>query len=234
MWAHTQANDGNFIGNANLKPERFEGADLIIAYGGRRASASIDLFYNNVTGLINSVRQQDVDPVTGQPRFDDMGRPILGSQYVYSNTVGSTYLGAELAADGQLTSWLRLRGSYSFITPDTRRMDPNSNLLIAGQIKDIPHHTFRYGLQLDPLPKLIVSAWGRAYLATKTFDPVDGDTIPAVVLLDSSVSYEWRRWTFQVVGTNLTNRRYERGGIPGARPLLRMGLNVEGVVELKF
>jgi outer membrane receptor protein involved in Fe transport len=234
MWAHTQANDGNFIGNPNLNPQRFEGADFIVAFSNKWVNASLDLFYNQVTGLINSVRQQDIDPVTGLPRFDEMGRPILGSQYLYDNTPGSTYMGAELAANGQLTNWLRLRASYSLIAPDTRRMNPSSPLLVGGQIKDISRHTFRYGLQVDPVPRLSLSVWGRAYLSTKTFDPMNGDTIPAVALIDSSISYEWGRWRLQLVATNLTNRRYERGGIPGARPLLRMGLNVEGVVELRF
>jgi outer membrane receptor for ferrienterochelin and colicins len=222
MWAHKRANDGNFQGNPNLKPETFEGVDFIVAYGSKKASASVDAFYNDVNGLINSVRQ--IDPATN----------MLGSKYQYLNSANSRYMGVEAAGDVQTTKWLRLLGSYSHIRPDTNPDQTSASLLVGESIKDIPHHTIRYGLRLDPTSKLSFSAWGRAYLETKTADPITMESsIPAVALFDASLMYNWQQFTFQVIGTNLTNRYYERGGAV-ARPLARERLNIEGAVTAKF
>jgi outer membrane receptor protein involved in Fe transport len=215
MWAHKRANDGNFVGSPNLAPEDFTGYDFIVAYGDKRASATVDVFYNRVKGLINAVNTPG------------------SATYTYLNSGNSVYMGAEFSAEGQLLPWLRLQGSYSYIRPDSNPSRTTPSLLYGDEIKDIPSSTFRYGLRLDPIPRLSASVWGRAYVATKTTDPLSSDTIPAVAVLDASVSYTWPRLTLQVVATNLTDRYYERGGTV-ARPLARMGINAEGVVAIRF
>ena len=60
------------------------------------------------------------------------------------------------------------------------------------------------------------------------------DTIPAVALFDAAVNYSWKQFDFQLLGTNLTNRYYEKGGPGMPRPLAREKLNVEGSVAMKF
>src|SRR4029453_9232233 len=62
MWAHKRASDGNFQGNPLLKPETFDGFDFIVSYGEKKASATLDLFYNHVEGVINSVRVEPTNP----------------------------------------------------------------------------------------------------------------------------------------------------------------------------
>jgi iron complex outermembrane receptor protein len=252
MWAHKRANDGVFIGRPDLDPESFEGADFIAAYGDRRGSATFDLFYNRVTGLINSA----VDLETGKAKYQN-------------SPVATAYLGFELAGEVQLSSAVRLQGSYSYIRPTSRNrvtctakelMYPPSDrncleactaeqltlspaerrcvlldpALAGDRIKNIPQHTFRYGLRLEPAAGLVLSIWGRAYTATRTSDPITGkNTIAPVALLDASLMYTWRKVTLQVIGNNLTNRYYEIGGtVP--RPLARPGLDVQGVFLLRL
>jgi outer membrane receptor for ferrienterochelin and colicins len=214
MWAHKRANDGNFVGNPDLAPESFTGVDFIVAYGSKRLSISIDLFYNSMIGLINAA------PVPGTNKL------------VYSNTADSAYGGGEASVDGQMLSWLRVWSSLSYIRANLSQT--TSTLLVGEQIKDIPALSYRFGARVDPLPRLSFSLWGRGYTATRTVDAITGlDTIPAVVVLDGALTYTWPRVTLQLIGNNLTDQYYERGGtVP--RPLARKRLNVEGSLAIRF
>jgi outer membrane receptor protein involved in Fe transport len=215
MWAHKRANDGNFVGSPDLLPESFTGVDLVVAFGDRRGTASVDLFYNEVDGLINAVR--------------DLQDPRISR---YQNSADAAYYGVEIAADRQVVRWLRLQGSYSFLRP--RRAQTSPSLLAGGHIKDIAHHTLRYGVRLQALAGLDMNVWGRAYSATRTVDPITMATeVPAVALLDASVGYTVGRVTFQLVGNNLTDAYYERGGTT-PRPLARERMNVDGVVSIRL
>jgi outer membrane receptor protein involved in Fe transport len=214
MWAHKRANDGDFLGSPDLMPESFTGLDLVVAHGDRRGTASVDFFYNAVDGLINSVP----DPQT--------------MRFSYLNSADSVYYGVEIAGDRQLLPWLRLQGSYSFIRP--RRGATSPSLLVDGHIKDIAHHSLRYGVRLLPLAGLDINVWGRAYAVTRTDDPITMDSsVPAVAVLDASVGYTVGRVTLQIIGTNLTDRYYERGGTT-PRPLARERLDVDGAVTVRF
>jgi iron complex outermembrane receptor protein len=275
MWSHKRANDGNFQGTPNLRPESFEGGDFIVQYGTKRTTASVDVFYNKVTDLINAVRQSQ-----------DRTSPLFSKQN-YLNQGEMLYYGVEVAGESQILPWLKIFGSYSYIRPDscsaeegaadaeafraknaaneavfrTGQTPPDLNspvsitcgtspgLYVRGRdgttptddifIKDISHHTMRYGFRLDPIPNLQLSVWGRFYSDAKTVDPIVDpmdavvDVIPAVAIIDASASYTWRALTFQVLGYNLTDRYYERGGTV-ARPLARMGLTLEGAISAKF
>jgi outer membrane receptor protein involved in Fe transport len=277
MWAHTQANDGNFYGNPALKPETFENIDFIVAYQDKKFNASADLYYNYFTGLINSVRFDPTSP-----------------NLQYRNSGDAVYLGADLAADARILPWLRLNAGYSLIVPNTTvpedqsnfdtqpdprgptaagprpdikvpkraRRGTSPNLLVYDydtgkkKIKDIPTHTFRYGVRLDPIPNLTISLWGRAYSQVWTTDNVTTTAVDAarvtaamqatgtntlpktnidpVFLLDAALMYNLNWATVQVSGFNLTNRKYEIGGSGMPRPLRRQGLNVEGSLAVKW
>jgi outer membrane receptor protein involved in Fe transport len=212
MWAHKRANDGFFVGNPALAPESFEGLDFIAAYADRRGSATVDVFYNRVEGLINSV--------------------TTGKQAMYENTGMSLYLGSEVAVEAQLARWLRLQGSHSYIRPISA--DTSPSLRLGDQIKNVPSHTLRYGVRLEPMPGLALSVWGRAYATTRTVDTITGDLrIPAVALFDASATYTWRKVTLQLIGNNLTDRHYEVGGtVP--RPLARQGLDLQAALLLRL
>jgi outer membrane receptor for ferrienterochelin and colicins len=255
MWAHSRANDGNFFvdttpGAAKLKPETFTGYDLIATYGNKKASVTADFYYNEVKGLINGVPWRPADhPENPNPCFNGATAP--GSCVQYRNSADSLYMGAEFSSEGQITPWLRLTGSYSYILPDRQSTtslptntllhgytDESGEWVATKQILHIPTHTLRYGLRVDPMPKLSFSVWGRTYLETKTTDfrstadaPIN--SIPAVALFDAAATYDMDRFTFQLIGKNLTNRYYEMGG-PVARPLARERINVEGSVAVKF
>jgi outer membrane receptor protein involved in Fe transport len=212
MWAHKRANDGFFVGNAKLQPESFEGLDFIVAHADRRGSATVDLFYNRVQGLINSV--------------------TMGKQADYENTGMSLYLGSELAGEVQVTRWLRLQGSHSYIRPISSQTSPS--LRLGDELKNIPAHILRYGLRLEPMAGLSLSLWGRAQAATRTVDTITGDLrIPAVALFDASATYTFRTVTLQLIANNLTDRHYEIGGtVP--RPLARQGLDVQAALLLRL
>jgi outer membrane receptor for ferrienterochelin and colicin len=232
MWAHTRANDGNFFVDPGLKlqPETFTGFDLVVAYGNKKASVTADFFYNEVKGLINGVNWNQAEhPGEAPPCSNGM------NCIQYRNSADSLYLGAELAVEGQLLSWLRLNGSYSYIRPETASGRTTASLLVGDQITNIPEHTFRYGLRVDPLPNLSFLVWGRAYLETMTSDfrGPQFNSIPAVALFDASVNYTWNQLTFQLLGKNLTDRYYERGG-PVARPLARERFSLEGSIAVKL
>jgi outer membrane receptor for ferrienterochelin and colicins len=215
MWAHKRANDGVFVGNPDLDPERFEGFDLVAAFGDRRGSATADVYYNRVDGLINSVTQAD------------------NVHRAYQNSpVASRYLGLELAAEAQITTGLRLTGSYSYIRPVSA--NAKDSLLQGREIQNIPPHTWRYGLRFEPTPRLVLSLWGRGYSTTPTDDAVThASSIPAVALVDASVMYTRGAVTVQVIGNNVTDRQYEVGGtVP--RPLARQGRDVQAALLLRF
>jgi outer membrane receptor for ferrienterochelin and colicins len=232
MWAHTRANDGNFFVDPNLKlrPETFTGYDLVLTYGNKKASFTADFFYNEVKGLINGVNWNPADHPGETPPCANGTNCIQ-----YRNSADSLYLGAEVAAEGQLTSWLRVNGSYAYIRPETDTRMTSTNLLVGDQIMHIPQHTLRYGLRLDPLANLSFLVWGRTYFRTMTADfrGPEFNTIPTVALFDASLNYTVNQFTFQVLGKNLTDRYYERGG-PVARPLARERLSIEGSVAMKF
>ena len=162
MWAHTRANDGNFFVDPTVKltPETFTGYDLIVSYGDKKASATADFFYNEVKGLINGVNVPAPSP-SGAYCANGTGCRR------YQNSADSLYMGAEFSAEGQILPWLRLNGSYSYIKPDTGADATTASLLVGEQIKDIPHHTLRYGLRLEPFAKFSIGVWGRAYLKSQ-------------------------------------------------------------------
>jgi iron complex outermembrane receptor protein len=231
QWAHRRAGDFDFMGNPNLKPETFRGGDAIAMYQGKRLAASLDLYLDRVDGLINAVRDS------------------TSNVFSYLNTGTSVYMGLDATVEAQLTSWLRMNGGYSFIRPDEKRtvVAPGVPALVAdGNILDIPTHTLRYGLRLDPRKDLTLSLWGRYTGATSTDDPIlhpvpprpDGtalalSTLPPVFLLDASAVYTWKRLLLRLLVTNLTDRYYERGGtVP--RPLARNGRMVEATAAYRF
>jgi iron complex outermembrane receptor protein len=217
MWAHRRSNDGYFIGNPALRPESFHGSDLVVAYGDKRATATVDFFADRMSGLITAV---------APPGAAD------SNTLKYDNAGESVYLGVEASGEAQVRRGLRLQGSYSYLAPVPRWT--SQSLRAGDRIKNVPQHTWRYGLRLDPTPSLSVSVWGRAYTAVRTNDPITmANTIPAVALFDASLSYSWRRFTFQLIGTNLTNRAYERGGT-AVRPLAGERLDVEGALWMRF
>jgi outer membrane receptor for ferrienterochelin and colicins len=216
-YAHRLSSDPEFRGTPGLAPETFRGGDAIALYQGRRLNLTADGYLNKVDHLINKVG-------------------AMGDGH-YANLGTIVYLGVDTSADVAVTAWLRLSAAYSLIRSTGDEVVGASLLVVAGDILNIPRHTVRYGARFDPWKGLTVSLGGRFTSATKTIDKVVApsalSTIPSVFLLDGSVVYTWRRLTLQLVGTNLTDRYYERGGtVP--RPLARNRLMVEASAAYHF
>jgi hypothetical protein len=213
------------VGNKNLSPETFRGGDLIALYQGRRLSVMGDFYVNRVDGLITVANRSP--PGTGGD---------------YTNSGPSLYLGFDSTVDAQVTSWLRLGAGYSLIRSARDDVPGVRPLVEGGDILDIPRHTIRYSLRLDaPWVKgLTLSLWGRFTATTRTIDPIlhpppasGRASTPTVSVIDGCLVYTWSRLTLQLLGTNLLDTYYERGGtVP--RPLPRNGFMIEGSAAYRF
>jgi outer membrane receptor protein involved in Fe transport len=227
-YGHRLSKDPEFVGNRNLAPETFRGGDLIALYQHRRLALMADLYGNRVDRLINVETAMEGG----------------GS---YQNSGASLYFGLDTSAEAQLTPWLRLGGGYSLIrsasddVPGSARAVPGPRALVAGgNILDIPRHTVRYSLRVDPpqLKGLTGSVWGRYTTKTRTIDqvlvpPPWLTSVPAVFVIDACLVYTRNRLTLQLLGTNLLDSYYERGGtLP--RPLARNGFMLEASVAYRF
>jgi len=220
-YGHRLSKDPEFVGNRNLAPETFRGGDLIALYQHRRLALMVDLYGNRVDRLINVVT-----PMAG------------GGSYL--NSGPSLYLGLDTSVEAQLTPWLRLGGGYSLIRSARDDVPGPRALVEGGNILDIPRHTLRYSLRVDPpqLKGLTASVWGRYTTGTRTIDqvllpPPWLTAGPAIFVIDACVVYTWNRLTLQLLGTNLLDSYYERGGtLP--RPLARNGFMLEASVAYRF
>jgi outer membrane receptor protein involved in Fe transport len=221
-YGHRLSSDPQFVGNRNLAPETFRGGDLIALYQLRRLALMGDLYVNRVDRLISVV-----DRVDGGD---------------YKNSGPSLYLGFDATAEAQVVPWLRLGAGYSLIRSahDDVQVMGMRPLVQGGDILDIPRHTLRYSLRLDPpaVKGLTCSVWGRFTARTRTLDPIlspppASPSTPAVFLVDAAAVYTRGRLTLQLVASNLLDTYYERGGtVP--RPLARNGFMVEGAVAYAF
>jgi hypothetical protein len=159
-----------------------------------------------------------------------------------------------------------VNAGYSFIRADSGRTAIREDIRAAarplivvcnggaedcdgeGKILDIPQHTVRFGVKVDPIPNLTLTVWGRFTPETWTLDPIlnpqPASTIPgmknweytpnpAVVVVDAAVMYTWNKLALQLIAQNVGDTYYERGGtVP--RPLARNGLMIEGMVSYQF
>jgi outer membrane receptor protein involved in Fe transport len=214
-YGHRLSQDPEFRGNRKLAPETFRGGDLIALYQHGRLALMADFYVNRVDRLINAVTMN------------------------YLNSGPSLYLGLDSSAEAQVTPWLRLGGGYSLIRSarDDVPGPPPQALVQNGDILDIPRHTVRASLRVDPpqLKGLTASVWGRFTNRTRTLDEVLPELtfIPAVFVVDACVVYTRNRLTLQLLGTNLLDTYYERGGtVP--RPLARNGFMVEASAAYRF
>jgi outer membrane receptor protein involved in Fe transport len=222
-YGHRLSNDPEFVGNKNLAPETFRGGDLIALYQQRWLALMGDVYINRVDRLINAVM-----PGTA------------GGSGSYQNSGPSLYLGFDSSAEAQVTPWLRLGAGYSLIRSAHDDVPGVRTLVDHGDILDIPRHTVRYSLRVDPpqLRGLTGTVWGRLTTDTKTIDsvllpPPSLTRVPAVFLIDTCLVYTWSRLTLQLLATNILDTYYERGGtLP--RPLARNGFMVEASVAYRF
>jgi outer membrane receptor protein involved in Fe transport len=236
MWAHKRSGISTFQGNPDLGPEVFHGVHLVGMWDFRKVlSTTVDVYYAELGGLINQV------PVAGT------------TMNTYRNFGRAPYAGFDLSAGVSAVDTPRLKLSfnvaYSLIRPVTARIDEpvidettskKLTFLTNGSISNVPTHTLRYGLRVEPLARLVLAIWGRLYSPIETVDPILGDasnsrarTLPVIALLDAAATYSIRGFDLQLLLRNLTNCDYELGGTT-PRPLPRMGLSVEGMVGYTF
>jgi outer membrane receptor for ferrienterochelin and colicin len=254
-YGHRLSKDPEFIGNKDLSPETFRGGDLVAMYQGRRLGLMGDFYVNRVDRLINvfthgAGNYQNTAPSLAMGLDNRVDRVInvltIGGGN-YQNSGPSLYMGLDATAEAQITSWVRLNAGYSLIlsaqddVPSAAQPNGPSPLVVGGDILNVPRHTVRYGLRLDPpvVRGLTFSLWGRFTATTRTSDPIlkpkapTDASIPAVFVFDACILYNWNKLTLQLLATNLADTYYERGGtVP--RPLARNGFMLEASFAYHF
>ena len=200
QWEHTQMNPNYFafVSNSNLDPEELRSGDLIVDYQKDSCSGWIDLFIQDIDGIITPTTQD------GKQIYTNMGR--------------SQYWGLETGFKTDLTKKWRITGSYSLVN-DTGKTD--DQFLQDGKIKQVPRHIYRYGLEYQQSKELSLSMWGRSYSKVQTSDSVTGDTtIAPWTNIDCAATYAKDNYELQFKVINLFDEKYEVGGTV-TRPLPR-------------
>jgi iron complex outermembrane receptor protein len=208
QWAHlNQVTSGAWAPNPGLKPETFNGWDLIFEYERGKAYINLDFFRNHLKNLISAV----------------------GSSYF--NIGETTYKGFELEGRYNLLKELQLEGSLSYVANEGNTSD---SYLMWGEIKNIPTTIYRLGLKYAPWKNFDIQIWGRYYPNIRTSDAITGENrIKPWVTADISVNYKLKDFDFQLGITNLFDKYYELGGSVN-RPMARPGRGVSLSVGYKF
>lgn len=205
--------DPNFLGNANLSPEKFAGTNLTALYTRGSFSAEVDLFYNNAEDFINSTT-------------------LGGGTKQYQNGGVAEYIGGHTIFRYNWNRYLAGHISYSYLTDLS---GTSANFLVNGMIKSVPAHTIRYGVTSHPIDHLSLSLVGRTVGSSNVNDSLTGrTTLPSATVFDLAANYDYKNWQFQLVVLNVFDESYSVGDAGGARPLPRAGATVELGVTIKF
>ena len=200
QWEHTKLNPNYFafVSNPGLEPEELQSGDFIVQYQKNNVSGWVDVFIQDIDGIITPVTQ-------------------AGKQ-IYTNLGRSQYWGTETGFKVDVTKKWRAFGSYSLVE-DTGKSD--NQFTRDGNILNVPRHIYRYGLRYQPWKDMTLLLWGRSYSQVQTSDSVTGNTtIAPWTHLDFAATYKKKNYELQFKAINLLDEEYEVGGTV-TRPLPR-------------
>jgi outer membrane receptor for ferrienterochelin and colicins len=200
QWEHTKLNPNYFafVSNPSLEPEELQSGDFIVQYQKNNISGWVDVFIQDIDGIITPVTQ-------------------AGKQ-IYTNLGRSQYWGTETGFKVDVTKKWRAFGSYSLVE-DTGKSD--DQFTRDGNILNVPRHIYRYGLRYQPWKDMTLLLWGRSYSQVQTSDSVTGNTtIAPWTHLDFAATYKKKNYELQFKVINLLDEEYEVGGTV-TRPLSR-------------
>jgi len=212
-WDHIKSSTaGNaFLSNPNLKPEDFEGYDLILEWSWQNLRANLNLFKDRTQGLISSDK--------------------AGGISTYSNLGERNFQGGELELKYQPVKMAQVKASYSYVRNSGGTTE---NALLDNQIVGYPDSVIRYGLEVIPLENATVNLEGRTYAKVRFADPLKNSTeIPGWTTVDVTATYAIAALDLMVGVFNVADQSYELGGtVP--RPMARPGRSVQASIGYKF
>ena len=214
QWEHKNMDSETFAfaSNPDLEPETLRSGDLVVNYHKSKASVWVDLFINDIDGIITS---------------DQTG---TGKQ-TYVNYGASRYWGSEAGLDCDILESMRISAAYSFVD-DTGDSDPQ--FLQNGRILNVPRHVLRYGVRYQALSRLVFNLWGRTYSEVQTSDSITGaETIDPWTRLDLTGTYVFEPFELRAKVVNIADEAYEVGGTV-VRPLGRYGRGYELALKVGF
>jgi outer membrane receptor for ferrienterochelin and colicins len=231
MWMQIYSGNLAFYGNPDLEPESSNSVNLILNYEDRRkVSATLDVFSTQVKNLINSASAAFLG--TGAARYFNMAEERVQ--------------GYELSARYLLTHWIKLNGSYSYLTTDNKHTSsyplgssPFGALspLSQGVLVSVPKETLRLGVRLEPVDRLALLAWARAYGKVAFRSNVNGvqrdEFISSATVLDLSANYAYGPADFQLTATNVLDQDTFVGGTI-RRQMPQPGRVIEGKIGYRF
>ena len=194
-WAHVKVvtAGGLYNPDPNMRPEILKSYEYVLDYQGSKGGASLNLFRNDVIGLITAT-----------------------STYSYTNFGDLYYNGCELEGKYSIIPGVEANGSVSFVK-DAGKTSASS--LIGNDIKNIPSTIYRLGCTWAPVKDLSVLVWGRQYSkvkTTETYPPgftTRNVTLKAWTTMDLAVNYKLLEvWDLQFGVRNLTGKVYSLAG----------------------
>lgn len=212
----SQVPDGALQQAAPVDPERSTNVDLGYRFLRPGRSFGATLFYVDYADKIESIQFGEFDRYANETALQNVG--------------GITSLGAELTADLAVTPALGLFASASFSRSRYKgdiadASEPGGVLRVDGnkavftpELQTFGELSWRRGaLRVALNGKYIGSR--AVSLAGPESGPSAQEELDGYVLVGASARYQWRRFTFEATGTNLTDESYlaSSSGIgPGA------------------
>ncbi|MFA0439898.1 TonB-dependent receptor [Vibrio sp. 10N.286.49.C2] len=164
------------VGNPDLQPETSTNYEISTSYVETFWSVEFGLFQNNISNLID----RDLDNAVGT---EPDGRDI----YTYKNIDEAVIQGAELSAEYDFTSSIRMNGTYTHLATEDKST--------GNELENRPDHTAMARLIWEPIDAL--STFARVNYTSQTLISVDDNVYrPAYVTADLGLNYlvntDWR------------------------------------------
>ena len=195
-----------FNANRNFQPEELRGYEA----GYRRLFGQE--VYLDVAAFFNQYHRLFSEDITGPVFLEDVPAPphlLLPAEF--GNGLKGTTEGGEIAPEWRPLSYFRLRGSYSFLEMHIRKVPGSTDVGSApGIVGSSPQHQVYVQSSLD-LPRSVLLDLMYRYVSA-----LPGQQVRAYHTGDARLAWQWRGFTFAVVGRNLLQPyHYEFGADPG-------------------
>ena len=182
-------------------------------YINARGFISVALFHNRYDDLL-SVENRPVTVET-TPAPTHLVLPLLFRNGILANTTGG-----EVSTLWDLTSWLRVRGSYSLAKLDAKRAPGSNDASTVKQLEgDTPEHKIVIQASITLPHKIDVDATYR-YVSS-----IPDQNVPSYNTADVRLSKRLgEHFEFEIAGQNLLQPGHvEYGGLPGPLIAIRRG-----------
>jgi outer membrane receptor for ferrienterochelin and colicins len=209
------------IGNPNLRPEyansyQFGGE---FASSSRRMRAGVNVFYNEVRRLIESVSlgmvvtQAQLDALLRREGLDPSFRPVLGRLlFTYKNVNAAMTRGLEVDGDAAVTSSVSLGGAYTYLQAE----DTETGLTLTGRHRHHGHIRASWNPGTIGLRANIRGTFYSSWIASRATsgNQVSDTVAPRFALWDAYVSQRLTRGLSAYVAIeNLTDNQDPNTGV---------------------